>query len=231
MYLDDRDSAHQNSFYAIALFLVRRDVEAKAWMRPVKEELFKSILWPIKNPTYFWSNSEGFTKKLADKFKCLAGIKKGTNFDQVDPANVYFALTKDHKSLLKFVVGLCLRAGFMPNFEHVLLKPQAMHSVFRAWHLWPLYIIVDFITLLLSAIDYNSEGTSCKIRLFTYLLLAEKTNTQTIFTWLTKAYYSKDMPLSTYFSNTFYIYFGKTKPEIYLTMDYHALEEIKCASN
>lgn len=73
-FLDQRDSAHNNSLYSIALWLKGDKRKAEAFMEPVKKILFKSILWPIKNPTYFWSNSDGLTKWLYNHINTIKGL-------------------------------------------------------------------------------------------------------------------------------------------------------------
>jgi len=60
MFLDPRDSAHNNAFMAIAHFVKNNVVAAKEYIDPVYNILFKDNVWWIKNPTYKWSNCDGW---------------------------------------------------------------------------------------------------------------------------------------------------------------------------
>jgi hypothetical protein len=180
--LDDRDTCHNAGFCALAYLWNRNRRVAGLYNDPVRDKLWRTF-WPYKNPSYRYSNSEGFTKWFYDKVlhKWNFDPYKGLNGDQTQPMNVYFAETRQFRQLLKFTLGMILRLGFYPNFEHTLFKLGHWSPVFRGFRLRPLYWLTDMVSYFSSLIELKrpmQESTTNKIRMFITLAQAEKQPTR-----------------------------------------------------
>lgn len=178
--LDSRDTVHNAAYRGLAWLSRDRFNEARKITRPVLEILW-TVFWPRKNPTYFWGNSEGLTRWLADHFPPLRKIPKGLNGDQCFPMLIFLALTKDYRFTNRYIVGMILRSivllcvpasiamiawgldwwwflpgivvfPWYPNGEPLLSRPHHLAPVARLYRLRPLYLILDIFALVSLAI-------------------------------------------------------------------------------
>jgi len=232
LFIGTRDVAHNMAFYALTYVFMGHTGMAKRVFEPVKKVLFKSIFWPIKDPSYFWSNSEGWTKCIYDKILSKFGCnpRKGTNPDQTLPCNIFAALAKDNEFLRRFLIGLLLRFGFYPNFEHILMKPHHLSPIFRAYNLKPLYWITDiffYLSVKLDLVEKIQESSTNKVKYYIFLVQAEKK--PTFWTKLAKISFKKaaffeGIPgINKYFEAVFAEYF-KTTSDIFKYMKFDLLK-------
>lgn len=197
---DNRDTVHNAAYFGIAC--LTSDREHKEFTEPVLKKLWR-VLWPYKNPSYFWHNSDGLTKKLADWLPFLRNIKKGLNGDQCFPMLMFLALSRNYKYTNKFLLGMFLRSlvicvptlfiteigvglwliplaslcCWYPNGELLILKPHHLAPVARLYRLYPIYWFLDvfaYISFKISIKISISVETTNKIKIFPYLWLAEK---------------------------------------------------------
>jgi len=228
-FRDTRDVAHNAGFYLTAQHLRYRNFASYPTLMYdwVKKTLFSSLLWPIKDPAYFWSNSEGLTKWLYDKILSKFAIdpRKGTNPDQCQPLLIYAALRGNVGFIWHFSLGLLLRCGFFPNGEHICLKIHHLSPIFRAFHIKPLYWLTDILFYVSVRhsfrVDYK-KSTTRKVRAFLFLTQAE--NQPTVWTKLAKGYIQKigqrkGFPLHVFWKEIFREYFGDNS-DIFLKMPY-----------
>jgi len=212
--LDKRDTCHNAAFCGLAYLWNGHDDIAFQYTDPIKHILWKTF-WPYKNPTYRYSNSEGFTKWLYDNILKKIGLDphKGLNGDQTQPMNIYFAETKQYWQIIKFLFGMILRLGFYPNFEHIVFKMGHLSPVLRAFRLKPIYWFTDMIFYFSSLLELKkpmSESTTNKIRM--YIMLVNAEHQPTVWTKLVKKRikqtqdFKKYMSFKMYWINVFSIY-------------------------
>ena len=238
-----RDKAHNAAFYAIACHSSKipcYEMEALNYMFPVKNILFNSVFYPIKDYSYFWSNSGSqneqentfftrFTYVLYQKVLKKVGFNphKGSNPDQIYPVSIYCLLFKDYKFALKLLLGFVLRLGFYPNGEHLIFKPHHLMPFLRLFKLGFLGWLLDlffFIGVWLED-DKPFDETTNKIKDFIYLVSYKRAN---VWTYLSKrlykrmAYDSRHFSQETYWKQIFTIYFGENH-DITKTMNYRAI--------
>lgn len=237
MWLDDRDSANQNAIAALGYWSRWDLYTTKFYFQPVHDILFKSWIYPIKNPDYKWSNSGSEdikdntllkrpTKWIWDKILSKFGIDffKGSNPDQMQCVITFYAISGcyGYLPLVKILLGFIIRLGFFPNGEHIAFKPSILAPIARCWHIKPIYWVLDAFEWLGSLIDYSNPQTTTKIRLYLYLICAELQ--PTVWTKLIKKMYAKETTLERAFSNIYFIYFGP-KHVCYTSMRYDMLKE------
>lgn len=203
-FIEPRDAAHNAAFYSIGLVHSGEIEKADEFMFPVISMLLRYALFPIKHPTYVWSNTEDWRlllyRNFFKKFEWLTGkyskenpakywgkevfekqsvldFYAGSNPDQLEPCIHYFALRGMRKEIKKILKGLILRLGFFPNGEHILIKPQFLSPIFRALNI-PLYKFTDFFFWISASGEIKvppEESATNKIRMYLYLVGAEKT--------------------------------------------------------
>ncbi len=252
-FIEPRDAAHNAAFYSIALFHDGQINNSEEYMWPVISMLLRNFLFPIKHPTYVWSNTEDWRKWLWMRFLSwfnVFGIRHikhrparyfgqptyvkkspldfyaGSNPDQLGPCVHYFAIKKYHIETVKIVTGLILRAGFFPNGEHILFKPQFLSPIFRQFHI-PLYWITDLAFWVSANGDLDEhpcKSTTNKIRMYLFLCQAEES--PTIFTkWIKDRIEEMWGSTEEFFKTSFWYYWrpGSDKEAISLTMPYDLL--------
>ena len=229
-----RDIAFTTGIYCFALWHESKwdALKAKALFHPVEKILFRSTLWPIKDPTYFWHNSDGITLfigKILHRFKIA--VRKGTNPDQTMPCLIYAALSGNKKFLKKFLLGMILRIGFYPNGEHILFKLHHLSPVMRGFKIHWLLWVTDFWFYVSICFDSKlsiSQSTTNKIRAYLFLVQAE--GSPTIWTKKAKIKLLKAArpfeiyTLWFYFKLAYKTYFKK-ESLIYQTMKYNLLSQ------
>jgi hypothetical protein len=187
-FIDSRDSAHMNAFAAIALRLSDKQFEANKYIYPVYHILFKPFIWWFKNPDFRFHNAEGWRQRFYEKVLIHIGWNPycSLNPDQCDPTIVYACMTENHKFIWKFIIGMVCKLGFFGNNgEHILYKLPIVSPITRLYKLRPLYWFFDMWEYFSSTISIKrsiKEETTCKIRLYLYLMYAEINNQETSWT-------------------------------------------------
>lgn len=162
MYIDQRDSAHNASFAAIG--------GKPEYMQIIYDECIGYCIFPIKNPTYKWSNSEDWRKKVYNitniDFYCSA------NPDQMEPYVQWLCISKQTKRIFQYLFGFIIRLGFFGNnLEHILLKPVTLAIIANYFKLYPLKWLYEFTYGLGNIITLKrslEDETTNKIRLYLY---------------------------------------------------------------
>lgn len=242
-FIDSRDSAHMNAFAAIALRLNNKDFEAQGYIYPVLHILFKPFMWWFKNPDFRFHNAEGWRQKFYEKFlyKLHWDPYCSLNPDQCDPTIVYACMTKNHHFIWKFIIGMICKLGFFGNNgEHILYKLPIITPIARLYRLKPLYWFFDMWEYLSAGVTIKrsiQEETTCKIRMYLYLMYAEINNQETYWTKKIKdkiinseelkPYFtigcSRNSLLELYFRNVFSTYWSPFHI-VYKNMPYNLLK-------
>jgi hypothetical protein len=205
MFLDERDSAHNNSFLALAYWLQNDKISAHIYIMPVYQILFKnSIMW-IKNPTYKWSNSDW--RKWIYK---LTGFDDycGTNGDQLEPTLIYALITSNFGFIRKIRNGLIVKGGFFGNnLEWSILRPRIWSIIARSFNFKPLWWFLDIFEAIMPIEKYPATNRS--IRDYIFLIMCQITYTETIWTKILKFKHRK-----TYWPGVFNTYFCQSNNRI-----------------
>lgn len=231
MFIDERDSSHNNSFLSIAYWLKDTTVdryEAEDIFEPVREILFKNRCYWMKNPTYKWSNSEdkilGYSidwRKRVQKFllkRYALDPYCGTNSDQLEPALCYALLSYDLHFIKHITIGLILKLGFIGETSHSFFRPRIWSLIFRAYDFKFIYWILDIFEHF-SKLEKYPETTR-SIRDYIFLIVAQKTYTETVWTKLLKWRHRK-----TNWEQVFKTYFNQPNNiVIYEQMGYNVLK-------
>jgi hypothetical protein len=205
-FVEHRDAPHNAGFIGLASLWGDDDAASK-YIKPVTNTLLKPVFNPYKHPTYVWSNTEDFRKKIYDNFlakiewrkypkteynpdkKGILDFQAGVNGDQIMPMNIYYGEVGNSKQHRKFLAGFLLRAFFFPNWsDHLFIKMHHLSPVLRCyWFTRFLCLFTDIWAVIGALLDWSpvKGHATNKIRLFIFLLQAKKKRGN-IWTWLVK---------------------------------------------
>lgn len=231
MFIDrnERDCAHNNAFYAIALLFRSKYSLAREYMHPVFQLFNHPFLWK-KSDSYFWSNCEDWRNKLYKLFG--KDFYAGSNPDQIFPVLVYCDMTVNRSFFKKIIFGLILKLGFFgDNLQHVIFCPRIINLICKHYGFKLGYWFLDFIEFISYVPSTIKKETTNKIKLYLYLMLSEAY--PTIWTYLLKKRVKKQYlkegfgSFEQYFQIVFKTYFNQDDNKcIYDTMPYNKIREV-----